>query len=347
MTRELVSVIIPTYNRAGLCKKAVDSVLRQTYSNVEVIVVDDGSIDNTCELISRIDPRVKYIRQENAGVSAARNTGLKNAQGTFIALLDSDDEWLEWKLEMQMLTLEHFPEAGMVWTDMKAVNEKDEVIAETYLKTMYSAYRLFDWDMAGKRRLKLTDIWGCCPSKYADRECVYGNIFRWMFNGNLVHTSTVLLRRERLKFVGGFDTSLLKSGEDYDFHLRTCMHGDVAYVDVSSINYRIGAADQLTAEKYWIWLARNNLKTVEKILTMIEGRITFPDTVVRNRLAESHAWVGYCEIFENNGRARRHLLESLRRNPIQGKAMFYILLTLFPSELLQKIRYIKRYVFNT
>jgi glycosyltransferase involved in cell wall biosynthesis len=344
--RDLVSVIIPTYNRSGLCKKAVDSVLRQTYSNVEVIVVDDGSIDDTRDVMSNIDPRVKYIWQENAGVSAARNTGFDNAQGSFIALLDSDDAWLEWKLEMQMLTLRHFPEAGMVWTDMEAVNEKGEVLSETYLKTMYSAYRFFDWGMAEKGRIKLTDIWERCPSKYADRDCVYGDIFRWMFNGNLVHTSTALLRRERLKSVGGFDMSLLKSGEDYDFHLRTCLHGDVAYIDVSSIHYRIGAADQLTAEKYWIWLARNNLLTVEKILTMVEGRTSFPDAVVRNRLAESHAWVGCCEVFENDGRARKHLWESLKLKPFQGKAIYFMFLSLFPPNALRTAKNIKRRLLN-
>jgi len=96
---DLVSVIIPTYNRAMGCKAAVESVLSQTHGNVEVIVVDDGSRDNTREVISGMDDRVKYIYQANAGVSAARNTGLGAATEKYIAFLDSDDSWLPRKVE--------------------------------------------------------------------------------------------------------------------------------------------------------------------------------------------------------------------------------------------------------
>ena len=101
-----VSIIIPTYNRAHLIGRAIQSVLNQTYQNFEIIVVDDGSTDNTEEMIKEFqkhDKRIKYIRHEkNRGGAAARNTGIKVARGEYIAFQDSDDEWLPEKLEKQM-----------------------------------------------------------------------------------------------------------------------------------------------------------------------------------------------------------------------------------------------------
>jgi len=94
MPPSVVSVIIPTYNRAKDCLSSVRSVLGQTYANVEIIVIDDGSTDETSESLFSFDHRIKYIRQENSGVSAARNTGLAAATGDYIAFLDSDDTWL-------------------------------------------------------------------------------------------------------------------------------------------------------------------------------------------------------------------------------------------------------------
>ncbi len=100
-----VSVIIPTYNRAGLIKRSIRSVLDQTYQDFEIIIVDDGSTDDTKTVIESISgPKIRYIRHEiNRGPSAARNTGIKNANGRYIAFQDSDDEWLPDKLEKQMI----------------------------------------------------------------------------------------------------------------------------------------------------------------------------------------------------------------------------------------------------
>src|SRR4051812_26873537 len=97
----LVSVIIPTYNRANVVSEAVESVLNQTYSKVELIVVDDGSTDDTLEKLRRFGNTITVITQENAGPSAARNAGIANARGDLIAFLDSDDLWLPTNLERQ------------------------------------------------------------------------------------------------------------------------------------------------------------------------------------------------------------------------------------------------------
>ena len=116
-----VSVIIPTYNRAHLIGRAIQSVLNQTYRDFEIIVVDDGSADNTEEVVkSFYDKRIKYIKhKKNKGAAATRNTGIKAARGKYIAFQDSDDEWLPEKLEKQMKVFENAPaKVGVVYTDM-------------------------------------------------------------------------------------------------------------------------------------------------------------------------------------------------------------------------------------
>jgi glycosyltransferase involved in cell wall biosynthesis len=104
------SVIIPTYNRANVISFAIDSVLSQSFQNYEIIVIDDGSIDSTFEAVKAYGNKVRYIRQGNMGVSAARNTGIRNAQSQWVAFLDSDDEWLPNYLPRQMEMVKRYPE---------------------------------------------------------------------------------------------------------------------------------------------------------------------------------------------------------------------------------------------
>jgi len=337
MKNDLVSVIIPTYNRAVRCKAAVESVLVQTHGNVEVIVIDDGSKDNTREVIRGLDKRVIYICQANAGVSAARNTGLEAATGNYIAFLDSDDSWLPWKLEAQLRVLQAFPEAGMVWSDMVAVDENGNTIHESYIKLMYAAYLYFDREKHFRVSKELVDVWEGCPERYSNKKCYSGNIFSWMFMGSLVHTSTVLLRRDRQKKVGLFDEGLIKSGEDYDFHFRTCREGDVAFIDVPSIRYQVGGSDQLTQPEYIGWIAANNLRTLTRMYDQAKDDIRLPQWMIRRRLSDSYAWAGLAQFNINRGAARSLMLKSLHIRPAQGKLLVYLCLSMLPSSVVEKI----------
>jgi glycosyltransferase involved in cell wall biosynthesis len=107
-----VSVIIPTYNRAHSIGEAIKSVLEQDIENcrIEIIVIDDGSTDCTRDIVTELGPNIRYIYQENGGAGAARNRGIKEATGDWIAFLDSDDRWLPYKLSLQFKILEAFPE---------------------------------------------------------------------------------------------------------------------------------------------------------------------------------------------------------------------------------------------
>jgi len=279
---DLVSVIIPTYNRAMDCRRAVESVLAQSHREVEVIVVDDGSEDATRVAVDGLDPRVVYLRQENAGVVAARNRGIAAAQGDYIAFLDSDDLFQPWKLEVQLATLHFYPQVGMVWTDMAAVNAEGCKTHPPYLTSMYKAYRYFNREEHLRQGERLGTVWPTAPVALAERRTFVANLGAQMFLGNLIHTSTVLLRRERQQAVGFFDSALVTSGEDYDFHYRVCRLGPVAYLDISSILYRVGAVDQLTNPKFDIFMARNTLWTVSKAFAEARGKIALPHRMIRH-----------------------------------------------------------------
>jgi glycosyltransferase involved in cell wall biosynthesis len=336
----LVSIIIPTFNRAQLCMEAVKSALNQTYTDIEIIVIDDGSTDSTPQIINNLHPKVLYIRQSNGGVTKARNAGINAAHGEFVAFLDSDDIWLPWKIECQLKVLRYFPTAGMVWTDMKAVDKNGTILYESYIAEMYCHYQNFNRDKQFNQQAFLEKVWNSHPEIANGRKCYCGNIFEQMFLGSLVHTSTVLLRRDRLQLVGSFNEELIKSGEDYDFHLRTCLYGDVAYIDVSSISYRIGADDQLTAPEHIVWMARNDLKTITEVLKI--ATISLPKNIIKQRIARSHAWIGMEEMSENRASSRNHFFKSLLLFPFQKRTFIFFLFSFLPYQAISICRKVKK-----
>lgn len=128
-----VSVIIPVYNCENFIEETLKSVLSQTYKDFEVIVVDDDSKDRTGEIVNVIkDKRIVYIHQENGGVSMARNNGILNSKGEYIALLDHDDLWLPEKLERQMPTLESNSKIGLVYSDCHIVDSKGRITGRSF-----------------------------------------------------------------------------------------------------------------------------------------------------------------------------------------------------------------------
>jgi glycosyltransferase involved in cell wall biosynthesis len=339
----LVSVVIPTFNRAHCIAGTIDSVLTQTHGHLEVLVVDDGSTDGTAELLEREyghEPRIRVLVQANQGVSAARNSGLRSARGEFVALLDSDDRWLPWKLEAQLACLAAVPEAGMVWTDMDAVDASGTVVGPRFLTTMYSAYRWFDREELFERSLPFADVEPALAERLGGPRLYLGNIFSEMVLGNLVHTSTVLLRRERLERVRGFDLSLGRTGEDYDFHLRTCREGPVAYLDVASILYMRGQTDQLTSgSDNHLQLARNFLRTVDRVIARDRDRIRLPRIMLDEVRAEAHEWLGMLHVGRGEHvAAARELLRSLRLKPRQPAVLRLLAISLLPVPAVEILR---------
>jgi len=161
-----------------------------------------------------------------------------------------------------------------------------------------------------------------------------GDIYDKMFFGSLVHTSTVLLRRERLEKVKAFREDFKVLGEDFDFHMRTTEHGPVGFVDVSSVEYQVGMPDQATAKRHMVHAARNCLRTIDEMMQQHPERLKFPRRRIRRRYADVHAWIGetLLEIDQWSG-ARRHLLRSLRYWPWHMRTARLLALTAAPRRV--------------
>jgi glycosyltransferase involved in cell wall biosynthesis len=221
-----VSVIIPTYNRGWILKEAIDSVSAQDYKDFELIVVDDGSTDNTSEILASYENDIKVLFQENKGVSAARNRGITEASGQLIAFLDSDDLWLPRKLYTQVDFFNQMPDALICQTEEIWIRDGQRVNPK-------------------KRHKK--------PS---------GMIFEPSLELCLVSPSAVMIRRSLFDRVGEFDVTL-PACEDYDLWLRISCRFPVYLIDTPLIIKRGGHDDQLSSMK---GLDKFRIKAIEKII---------------------------------------------------------------------------------
>jgi GT2 family glycosyltransferase len=339
----LVSVVLPTYNRAHTIGETIDSVRAQSYKPLEIIVVDDGSTDNTADVVGRYGSEIRYVKQANGGVASARNTGFGIARGEFIALIDSDDRWQPWKLELQVAFLNRWPEAGMVWTDMAAINETGAVIAETYLRKFYRAHQHVAIEAVMTRVGTVADLPVSVPPELRSRPLYVGDIFPHLIRGTLVHTPTTLLRRERVRAAEGYDETLRPSGEDFDFHLRTAVHGAVGFLDAPAIDYRIGGADQLTAPPLAVAMARAYLKTVQQWLAAYGDRFALSASEKEKLVAYAHQWLGeQALVMGERATARRHLWLSLRGSPAHAKLYVLLAFASLPAPLFNSVRKLRR-----
>lgn len=198
--KEKVSIIIPTYNREHLIQRAIKSVLNQSYGEFELLIVDDGSTDNTEEVVRQIkDDRIRYIRcEENKGAAAARNRGIAEAKYDYIAFQDSDDEWYPSKLEKQM----------------KVMLESSEKTGVVYCEYHYDG---------------VNGVEGISPSREIPLEQKQGYIFPELLAGNMIGTPTMLVKKECFDKVGLFNEKF-PCLEDYELVLRIAREYEVGFV---------------------------------------------------------------------------------------------------------------------
>jgi glycosyltransferase involved in cell wall biosynthesis len=212
-----VAVVIPTYNYGQYIAEAIDSILHQTLAPVEVVVVDDGSTDNTAEIVVHFGDRIKYIRQDNAGVSAARNRGVKESSAELIAFLDADDIWEPTKLEKQVARFAGDSEVGLVHCGMR------EFDSETG--------RTIAWHLDGG------EGW------------VANDLLLWEKRTVVGPGGTIVVSREAFEGSGGFD-SQMKVSEDLDLCYRIAKRHKFAFVPEPLVNYRShSAAAHLNVEE--------------------------------------------------------------------------------------------------
>lgn len=283
-----VSVVMTCYKYAHFLPFAMDSVLGQTYRNVELIMINDGSPDNTDEVMQRYlsDPRVVYIKQENAGQTVAKNVGIKAATGEFIAFLDADDIWHPQKLEKQLPLLEN-PEIGIVYSTMDFINEQGEKIP----------YRVSE--LSTPRT---------------------GRITEHLFVDNIVPFSAAVARRECFDKVGLMDTSL-RMAIDWDLWLRMSVFFLFDFVDEPLLSYRVGHAGQMS--KNYFVREKDTMRIMQQFIAKNPGLL--PQDLINWTMAYSCCNRGYRFRSVDGWKSLSYYLQAIRWRWNHGSAYAGIL----------------------
>lgn len=213
----LVSVVMPTYNRADLLPNTIESILNQDFDDFELLIVDDGSTDNTAEVIEQIqerDPRLCYLKlAENRGIGFARDAGLKHVSGKYIALADSDDHWLPSKLKLQVEVMDAYPEIDILFGDFWNINHIRKTEARGFSQTQAGMQYL-------KVRCITDDLW-----------IVDGGVEVGILRSNFIAAPTMILKSEIFDKVGGFDRTATIA-PDLEFGWRAAVLGaQYAYIN--------------------------------------------------------------------------------------------------------------------
>lgn len=206
MKRPLVSVVMPNFNGASFIRESIESVLSQTYGNLELIVVDDGSADNSLEILQNYHKRITLISITNNGASAARNEGIKEANGIYLAFIDSDDIWDSSKIEKQMFKL-----------------------LDDNLDLVYCSGTEFGPSVK-QPKLHQAKFSGDCYRYFSEFPTVAVVT---------LGCSTAVIRRELIEKSGFFDENFKGPAEDWDFFRRVCKFANVGFVDEDLVHYRI------------------------------------------------------------------------------------------------------------
>ena len=270
-----ISVVIPSYNCAAFLRETIESVLAQTFSDFEIVVVDDGSTDATAEVVKPYESRINYIYQSNKGLPGARNTGIGASRGEFIALLDADDAWKPNKLERQMPRFAD-PEVGIVYSDF-CVRYSDGRFRESYL---------------------------------ADRPlAAEGFVLERYIQSRFLFPSTMILRRTCLEEFGGFDEEML-AAEDIELFTRICSRWKVALVNEPLV-VRYEGEHNITSNQGK--MSRYTILALQKVLQKQADLRPSDREAISRELGKQHLWRGYAALEEGRMKeARQRLANAIR-----------------------------------
>lgn len=317
-----VSVIIPTYNRAANVRYGIDSVLAQTVTDLEVIVVDDGSSDNTGALLRETyGTKIRYYFQANHGASAARNRGIEEARGDWIAFLDSDDLWEKDKLEWQFKALERFgPQCAACYTDVRIFNHPE---SRTFFQMAEENYR------------------------HEETMGVNTDVLRLLVRpggaGMVVCLSSFLARADVVRQTGGLDSKLLYS-EDSDFLFRLAMLTGFCYVnrplvwfDRSPVEIRhVGVTAEWNKQEFFLQACQARL---EGLLQLEEALPRPIQKLIRSQLSSVHSgWATWYLEREQYGKARESVSRAAHLCLTFKVAAKWLLTHVSPELALQSVR---------
>ena len=317
-----VSVVIPTYNRAEKIKKGIESVLAQTFADLEVVVVDDGSSDETgAALQSAFGNRIRYFFQPNQGVSVARNRGIKEARGEWIAFLDSDDLWEKDKIEWQLKALAEFsPQCGACYTDVRLLNHPE-------------TRTLFEMAASGHG--------------YPDAMGVDSGVLEVLVNpggaGMLVCISSLMARAETIKSIGGFDPAL-GFYADSDFMFRLAALAGFCYVNRPLVWFDRSPADtrHVGSSRDWDkleFILNENRVRLEKF-SRISGDMPAPvKRIIRTTLSSVHSGLANCHLETGDYQsARKSIWSAAQFELTLNIAAKWLLVWVSPGLALRKVR---------
>lgn len=284
-----VSVIIPVYNAEKFIKKTIESVLNQTYKDYEIIIIDDGSTDNSKKILDEFKDKVRYFKQANSGVSSARNMAIKEAAGKYIALLDQDDIWYPEKLEKQISFIKENPNVGMVYGDCYYIDDKDKVI-----------YRVFE-----------------------DQKYYQGKIFENLVIDNFVPIPTVLIKKEVLDKTGLFLENY-SYAEEYELFIRIAKDYDIGCINEVLAGYRV---HDTNLSKNIDKSLQEDIRVKEDALQKYAKQIEPIKNKVKRKLAGYYYEFG--RFYQKAGQskmARQYLAKSIKTYTYSYKQyVFYIL----------------------
>jgi glycosyltransferase involved in cell wall biosynthesis len=318
-----VSVVIPTYNRADKVRNGIESVLAQSFTDLEVIVVDDGSSDGTGKILGEIfGDRIRYYAQANQGVSVARNKGVEEARGEWIAFLDSDDLWEKDKLEWQFKALEQFgPGCGACYTDVRFFNHLE---TRTMFQLAQEGYQ-HDGTMGVN-----TDVLRV--------------LVRPGGAGMVVCLSSFLARTEAIRKTGGFDPNLLYS-QDSEFMFRLAMLTNFCYVNRPLVWFDRSPAEirHVGVSSDWnrldFFLQDSQLR-LEGLLRLSEGQPTEIRKLIRKQLGSVHSGWTNCYLEAGQHRkAREAVSRAAQLDLTFNIAVKWLLTWMNPRLALQVVRH--------
>lgn len=326
----LVSVIIPTYNHGQYLLIALKSVFNQTYRNIEIIIIDDGSTDNTKIILNPYMDKIKYIHfQHNQGVSKARNVGIMAAKGEYIAFLDADDRWKPFKITIQLECLKKTG-CALIFSDLNLI--KNNKLYYKHITKFFPIFKETNINLSKIFSNKQT-IWLNTTAWKGYINIYWGNIFESLFEGNFISPSTVLIKKDAIKSVGLFNEEYL-CAEDTEFFLRFAKKYPIAYIDIPLTVCRKLEAG-LSSQKNTELLIKNALKAQLNIIK--ENKSLFLQKNTCSALARTYFRLGYYYLSEYyNNLARHYFLRSLKFN-FNLKSYMFFLLSFCPNSFLKEM----------
>lgn len=325
-----VSVVIPAYNCGRYIKDTVQSVINQTYKNLEIIVVDDGSVDNTKEALEPYRGKIVYSYQENKGLAEARNTGIRASKGEYVAFLDADDLWLQEKIEKQLELFRNCPEVDIVFSDFSAFTQEKE-ISSSWIKEYFEVFLAYG--------LTFEKIFAKKINKNSN--CYVGDICKTMFLGNFILPSTVLMKRKCFDNIGYLDRNY-RINADYDLFLRITSKHIAGYTNAPLTRYRLWEGNVSKTKSYQFNIAEIT-GIIQKFIKTNHETVFAESYRVNKRLSQLFFQNAIANISGDNYRkAKEYIRQSINYNPFCLKLYLFSLLLVMPEQLVNFLKIIRK-----